>query len=243
MAFQRRNSVEIVKLEQVSLYYPEGSPVFYNLNYSFFAGSFYFLTGPSGVGKTSLLKLIYREIRTSEGNVKVFGRDVDNLTSSELPAFRQRMGLVFQGCRLLNHLSVLDNVALAMKISGSDTRKSRAYAKELLHWVGQGDHLHCMPNTLSDGQKQRVGIARAVITRPLLLLADEPTGNVDDAAAYKLMVLFEELNKIGTTIILATHNRSIISTFPYPELQLFQGQISVNQSSVPAPVYQNQSFY
>lgn len=240
LTFQRRNSVEIVKFEQVGLYYPEGGPVFYNLNYSFFAGSFYFLTGPSGVGKSSLLKLIYRGARSSEGNIHVFGRNIANLTSSELPAFRQRMGLVFQDCRLLKHLTALDNVALAMKITGVDTKKSRGYAKELLHWVGLGDFINHYPDTLSDGQKQRVGIARAVITRPLLLLADEPTGNVDDAAAYKLMLLFEELNKIGTTIILATHDRGIVANFPYPELQLYQGQLTVNKSSVPTSYRKNE---
>lgn len=239
MAFQRRSSVEIVKFEQVGLYYPEGKPVFYNLSYSFFAGSFYFLTGPSGVGKSSLLKLIYRGLRPSEGVISVFGRDVGTLSPAELPAFRQRMGLVFQDCRLLKHLTALDNVALALKVTGVDSRKSRSYAKELLHWVGLGDYLNHVPDALSDGQKQRVGIARAVITRPLLLLADEPTGNVDDTAAYKLMLLFEELNKIGTTVILATHDREIVSHFPYPELQLYQGQVTVNQPSAPAPYRQN----
>jgi cell division transport system ATP-binding protein len=225
VAFQRRAHVEIIRFDQVSLYYPEGSPVFYNLNYSFFAGGFYFLTGPSGAGKSSLLKLVYRGIRPTEGAVRVFGRDVNTISGRELPLFRQRMGLVFQDCRLLNHLSALDNVALPMKITGVDVRRCRSYAKELLHWVGLSNQMGHLPDMLSDGQKQRVAIARAVITRPLLLLADEPTGNVDDAAAYKLMMLFEELNKIGTTIVMVTHNQGIVKAFPYPELQLNQGQI------------------
>lgn len=209
----------------MGLYYPTGHAVFYDLNYSFFAGAFYFLTGPSGVGKTSLLKLIYRGLKASEGKVSVFGRDVNSLSGSELPNFRQRMGLVFQDCRLLDHLSTLDNVALALKITGTDTRRSRNYAKELLHWVGLGEHLNHLPAQLSDGQKQRAAIARAVITRPLLLLADEPTGNLDAHSAYRLMSLFEELNKMGTSIILATHNQALVSAFPYIELQLYQGQI------------------
>lgn len=230
MAFQRRHNVEIIKLENVALYYNTGTPVFYHLDFSFFKGGFYFLTGPSGAGKTSLLKLIYRDIRPSEGSIRVFGRDIGTLKPSELPAFRQRMGLVFQDCRLINHLSALDNVALALKISGADAKRSYNYAKELLHWVGLGDHLHYKPETLSDGQKQRVSIARAVITRPLLLLADEPTGNVDESSAYKLMLLFEELNKIGTTVIMATHNRGLTSSFKYPELQIYQGQLIAQQS-------------
>lgn len=209
--------------------------MFYNLNYSFFAGTFYFLTGPSGAGKTSLLKLIYRGLKPSEGKVNVFGRDVNALTTSELPSFRQRMGLVFQECRLIDHLPVLDNVALALKINGTDTKQSRSYAKELLHWVGLGEHLNAIPLQLSDGQRQRVAIARAVITRPLLLLADEPTGNLDVHSAHRLMSLFEELNKMGTSIVLATHNQALVSAFPYIELKLHQGQIQAK------PPLQNRS--
>ncbi len=225
MAYQRRQSVEIIKFDHVGLHYAPGHAIFYDLNYSFFAGTFYFLTGPSGAGKTSLLKLIYRAFKPSEGKVSVFGRDVTTLSTSELPNFRQRMGLVFQDCRLIDHLSVLDNVALALRISGTDTRRARDYAKELLHWVGLGDHLNHIPLQLSDGQKQRAAIARAVITRPLLLLADEPTGNLDVHSAHRLMSLFEELNKMGTSIVLATHNQALVSAFPYIELKLYQGQI------------------
>ncbi len=231
---QQRQSVEIVKFEHVGLYYSSGHAVFYDLNYSFFAGAFYFLTGPSGVGKTSLLKLIYRGLKTSEGKVSVFGKDVNTVGCSELPSFRQRMGLVFQDCRLIDHLSALDNVALALRITGTDTRRSRNYAKELLHWVGLGDHLNSLPPQLSDGQKQRIAIARAVITRPLLLLADEPTGNLDAHSSYRLMSLFEELNKMGTSIILATHNQALVSAFPYVELKLYQGQIQAS------PAFSNQ---
>ncbi len=225
---QRRSQVEIIRFDHVSLYYPSGAPVFYNLNFSFYSSGFYFLTGASGAGKTSMMKLIYRDLKPSEGLVTVFGRDVTSLSNAELPLFRQKMGLVFQDCRLLPHLSVLDNVALALRITGMDLKRARNYGKELLYWVGLGDHLNYLPNSLSDGQKQRVGIARAVITRPLLLLADEPTGNVDDKAAFKLMQLFEELNKIGTTILVATHNRSLVDSFSHPELHLSQGQLSIN---------------
>lgn len=220
---------EIIRFDRVGLHYTKDAPICFDLDFSFFAGGFYFLTGPSGVGKTSLLKLIYKEVAPISGTVRVFGKDLSKLTMQELPNFRQKMGLVFQDCRLLDHLNTLDNVALPMKIAGSDLKKARVYAKELLHWVGLGQHIEAFPATLSDGQKQRIGIARAVITRPKLLLADEPTGNVDDVSAFKMMSLFEELNKIGTTIILATHNRQIVSTFPYPELQLYHGQLSYSQ--------------
>jgi len=225
---QTRSPVEIIRFERVSLYYPSGIPVFYNLSYSFFSAGFYFLTGASGAGKTSIMKLIYRDLKPSEGIITVLGRDVTRITNAEIPIFRQKMGLVFQDCRLLPHLNALDNVALALRVAGMDLKRARTYGKELLHWVGLGEHFDFLPASLSDGQKQRVGIARAVITRPLILLADEPTGNVDDRAAYKLMLLLEELNKIGTTIIVATHNRTLVDSFSHPELHLSQGKLTTN---------------
>lgn len=225
MTTTRRQSVELVRFDQVGLVYPGGTPVLHGLSHSFYVGSFTFLTGVSGAGKTSLLKLIYREAKANEGTVRVFGKDVAKLSRSELPQFRQRIGIVFQDCRLFPHLTVLDNVALALKITGSDVKSSRSYAKELLEWVGLGQHINDYPAILSDGQKQRVAVARAVIGRPLLLLADEPTGNLDHEAGYRLLRLFEELNKIGTTVIVATHNKNLISEFSYPELELYQGRL------------------
>ncbi|MBX9697434.1 MAG: ATP-binding cassette domain-containing protein [Alphaproteobacteria bacterium] len=217
----------MVRFDNVSLRYGEGYPVFRSLNFSFSAGSFYFLTGASGVGKTSLLKLIYRELQPTEGAVTVFSRDLSTLTQAELPHFRQRMGLVFQDCRLIDTLNVLDNVCLSLRILGTAHKRAKIYAHELLEWVGLSTHLYEYPSSLSDGQKQRVAIARAVITRPLMLLADEPTGNVDETAAFKLMYLFEELNKMGTTVILATHNRAIVNEFAYPELMLDRGHLEL----------------
>lgn len=227
MASQRWESVEMIRLENISLRYGEGYPVLRHIHFSFNSGSFYFLTGPSGAGKTSLLKLIYGDLAPTEGRVLAFGRDLRHLSMSEIPLFRQRMGLVFQNCRLLSHFNVLDNVCLGLRILGTSLKRSRSYAQELLDWVGLSSHMYEYPDSLSDGQKQRVAIARAVITRPLLLLADEPTGNVDEDAAFKLMYLFEELNKMGTTVILATHNRSIIHEFAYPELTLARGTLQL----------------
>lgn len=227
MPSQRWQTVEMVRFSNLVLRYGEGFPVFRGLNFSFNAGAFYFLTGSSGVGKSSFLKLIYREVSPTSGTVTVFGRDLSTLNAAELPYFRQRMGLVFQDCRLIEHLTVLDNVCLALRITGTPYKKAKIFAQELLDWVGLSTHMNEYPKALSDGQKQRVAIARAVITKPLLLLADEPTGNVDEVAAFKLMYLFEELNKTGTTVILATHNRSIVNEFAYPELMLERGQIQL----------------
>lgn len=225
MISQKHSSVEVVRFDRVGLEYGPGKPILYDLNYSFYTGCFYFLTGQSGAGKSSLLKLIYREIKASEGHVRVFGRDVSTISAKDLPEFRQRMGLVFQNCLLLDHLNALDNVALALKIGGMDSLTARKYAEELLVWVGLKDHIFCFPPSLSDGQKQRVAIARAVITRPLLLLADEPTGNVDEENAFRIISLLEELNQIGTTVIVATHDRNLVSTLKHPELNLNQGHL------------------
>ncbi len=225
MQNQYKLPTEIIRLEHVNFHYSSSDHIFYNLNFTFFEGYFYFLTGPSGCGKTSLLKLIYNDLQPLDGQINVFGKNVHNLSEKHKPLFLQKVGLIFQDFRLLPHLSALDNVALSMKLSGGTEKKARAYAKELLHWVGLGAHLENLPSELSDGQKQRVNIARAIISRPSLVLADEPTGNVDDETAFKIMNLFEELNKMGTTIIMATHNRQIIHHFPYTELQIYQGQI------------------
>jgi cell division transport system ATP-binding protein len=219
---------EIISLERVSLQYDDRS-IFQNVSYNIFTGDFYFLTGKSGAGKTSILKLLYRAVKPSCGHVNVFGYDVGTIDRSDLPAFRQHIGLIFQDCRLISELSIVDNVALSMHITGSQYKKSCAYARELLDWVGIGDYLDAYPDVLSDGQKQRVAIARAVVKRPALLLADEPTGNLDDDNALKLMALFEELHRMGTTVILATHNNQLVETFSYPKLVLKNGTLFVSQ--------------
>lgn len=231
--------IEIVRFDQVGLRYP-GAQVLQNLNFSLKIGSFHFLTGVSGAGKTSLLKLIYRGILPTQGTVRVFGKDITRINPASIPIFRQRIGLVLQDCQLLPHLSIVDNVALALTITGTKLSLARHQAIELLQWAGLGALLKCKPTTLSDGQKQRVAIARAVITRPLILLADEPTGHLDHGAATRLVQLFQELNRIGTTILLATHSRALVAEFPYEELHLQQGQLFSNR---PNPHHQVNQHY
>ncbi|MDR1597741.1 MAG: ATP-binding cassette domain-containing protein [Holosporales bacterium] len=218
---------EIIRLEHVGLQYSDDRFVFYDINRSVQAGEFYFLTGKSGVGKTSFLKMLYKAVQPSLGHVYVFGYNLNALSRSDLPVFRQHIGLIFQDCRLIPTLSIVDNVALSIHIGGSQYRRSCSYAKELLDWVGLGEYLNSYPDTLSDGQKQRIAIARAVVKRPALLLADEPTGNLDDDNAFRLMALFEELHKMGTTVILATHNTELVKGFSYPKLVLKEGNLLV----------------
>ncbi|MCA3245259.1 MAG: cell division ATP-binding protein FtsE [Azospirillum sp.] len=216
----------MVIFERVGLRYGLGPEVLRDVSFALPPGSLHFLTGASGAGKSSLLSLLYLARRPSRGTVQLFGRDVAGLARADFPALRRQIGVVFQDFRLLDHLSVLDNVALPLRVQGIDDAQVREHAAELLVWVGLGDHLDAFPPTLSGGQKQRVAIARAVIGRPRLLIADEPTGNVDDRIAVRLMRLFEELNRLGTTIVIATHNLQLVRESRHPELRLEAGTLA-----------------
>lgn len=217
----------LIEFENVGMRYGNGPEVLRDLTFSVAKGSFHFITGPSGAGKSSLLRLLSLIHRPSRGLVTLFGRDIATLNREELPALRRRIGVVFQDFRLIDHLSAVDNVALPLRLAGARDDRVRGHVKELLRWVGLGDHLEARPPTLSGGEQQRIAIARAVINRPNLLLADEPTGNVDERIGLRLMRLFDELNKVGTTVIVATHSESIIRRFRHPILQLRDGQISL----------------
>lgn len=218
---------DVVRFQNVGMRYGIGPEVLHDVSFSLSAGSFHFLTGSSGAGKSSLLRLMYLAHRPSRGLVSLFGKDISTTRREELPAVRRKIGVVFQDFRLLDHLSALDNVALPLRIAGAREEQIRDHVAELLAWVGLKDHLDARPSTLSGGQKQRIAIARAVIGRPQLLVADEPTGNVDDAIALRLMYLFEELNKIGTTVVIATHSQALITEFPYSRLHLEAGDLSI----------------
>ena len=220
------NQGNVVQFDRVGLRYDLGPEILQDVSFALPAGSFHFLTGPSGAGKSSLLRLMYLAQKPSRGRVALFGRDTAVAKRWELPAMRRRVGVVFQEFRLLDHLSTLDNVALPLRVAGASEAEVNKYVPDLLHWVGLSDHLHAKPPTLSGGQKQRVAIARAVIGRPDLLLADEPTGNVDDDIAMRLMYLFEELNKLGTTVLVATHNESLVQRLGYPRLHIENGQLT-----------------
>ncbi len=200
--------------------YEDGPFILRNLSFSLDPGSFHYVTGPSGAGKTSLLRLMILAQKPSEGRIVIFGRDGTSLSRDERAQTRRRMGMVFQEFRLLDHLSVMENVMMPMKLIGHTGPQVEHHVRELLSWVGLGDALEALPHTLSGGQQQRVAIARAVIGRPNLLLADEPTGNVDDQIAERLLYLFEELNRLGTTVLIATHNEHLVEQFKHPIIRL-----------------------
>ncbi len=218
----------MVRFENVGMRYGIGPEVLRDVSFTMEQGAFYFITGASGAGKSTLLRLMDLGCRPSRGLITLFGRDIATLKRSELPALRRRIGVVFQDFRLINHLSALDNVGLPLRIAGAKPGQIRDHVAELLSWVGLADQLDAKPATLSGGQKQRVAIARAVISRPRLLLADEPTGNVDDTIAMRLLYLFEELNKIGTTVVIATHNEQLVSRFTHPRIHLKDGESMVH---------------
>ena len=210
----------MVRFENVFMRYDGGPVILRDVSFELEPGSFHFLTGGSGAGKSTLLRLMYLGARPVSGRVHLFDRDVARIRRSERPALRRRVGVVFQDFRLIPHLSALDNVALPLRIAGTREALIREHVPELLAWVGLSSHLDALPATLSGGQQQRIAIARAVIGRPSLLLADEPTGNVDDRIAVRLLYLFEELNKMGTTVLIATHNESLVRRFDHPRLHL-----------------------
>ena len=215
----------MIQFEDVGLSYGDGPSVLKNLSFRIAPGSFHFLTGPSGSGKTSLLRLLLLSRRPSAGRIVMFGDDTTGLTGDSLLAVRRRIGIVFQEFRLLDHLTTYENVALPLRVQGLPDSAYRENVTELLEWVGLGERMQALPDVLSGGEKQRAAIARAVISKPELLLADEPTGNVDPELSERLMHLFAELNRMGTTVIVATHETMLLDKFSVPRMQLSDGKV------------------
>lgn len=217
----------MVRLDSVGLRYGDGPEILKDVSFHLRPGSFCFLTGPSGAGKTSLLRLLFLALQPTRGLINIFDRDVTQVSRRELPLLRRRIGVVFQEFRLLDHLTTFDNVALPLRVSGQREDFYRADVMDLLSWVGLADQAHAYPPVLSGGEKQRAAIARAVISKPELLLADEPTGNVDPVLAKRLLHLFMELNRLGTTVFLATHDLKLVSQTKSTVFHLEKGMLKV----------------
>jgi len=217
----------VIRFENVGLRYGVGPEVLRDLSFEIRPRSFQFLTGPSGAGKTTLIRLVFLSIKPTRGLITVFDRDATGLTKSELPAVRRRIGVVFQDFRLLDHLTTFENVALPLRVLNREESSYRTDVVELLRWVGLGDRMHAFPAVLSGGEKQRAAIARALISKPEILLADEPTGNVDPPLARRLMRLFVELNRLGTSVVIATHDINLMNQFNARRLVIEEGRLTV----------------
>ena len=217
----------MVRFENVGLRYGLGPEILRDLSFQVPPHSFQFLTGPSGAGKTSLLKLLFLSLRPTRGLVNLFGQDISLLGKDEIANLRKRIGIVLQDFRLLDHMTTYENVALQFRVMGREESSYRKEVIDLLKWVGLGERMDALPPILSGGEKQRAAIARAVISRPHLLLADEPTGNVDPTLGRRLLRLFIELNKSGTAVIIATHDITLMDQYDARRLVLHQGRLHI----------------
>jgi cell division transport system ATP-binding protein len=217
----------VIRFEHVGLRYGLGPEILRDLTFRIDPRSFQFLTGPSGAGKTTLLRMLFLSLRPSRGLITMFDQDTATLSKDGRATLRRRIGLVFQDFRLLDHMTTYENVALPLRVLGKDESEYRAEVVELLQWVGLGERIGALPPVLSGGEKQRAAIARAVIARPQLLLADEPTGNVDPNLGQRLLRLFIELNKSGTSVVIATHDIALMDEFDARRLVLHEGRLHV----------------
>src|SRR4051812_21608296 len=219
----------MVRFENVGLRYSLGPEVLRDVSFALAPRSFQFLTGPSGAGKTSLLRMLFLGLKPTRGLINLFGHEIATLSQDALATLRRRIGVVFQDFRLLDHLTTFENVALPLRVQGKDEASYRGEVVELLRWVGLGEHMHVLPPVLSGGEKQRAAIARALIARPELLLADEPTGNVDPSLASRLLRLFIELNRLGTSVLIATHDLALMDQVEARRLVIGHGLLHIDE--------------
>ncbi|MDX2202362.1 MAG: cell division ATP-binding protein FtsE [Hyphomicrobiaceae bacterium] len=217
----------MIRLEGIALKYGRGNDVLRDVTFHLRPGSFHFLTGPSGSGKTSLLRLLFMSIQPTRGHLQILGQDAGHINAARRANLRRRIGIVFQDFRLLDHLTTWENVALPLRVTGKRVSDYKEDVTDLLQWVGLGDRMYSYPHVLSGGEKQRAAIARAVINKPELLLADEPTGNVDPQMARRLLRLFIELNRLGTSVVIATHDHQLMRQTKAPRLELHEGHVRI----------------
>ena len=217
----------MIRLTNVALKYDRGPEVLSDVSFHLRPGSFHFLHGESGAGKTSLLRMLFMSLHPTRGNLHMFSEDVSRVSAQKRAQLRRRIGIVFQDFRLLDHLTVWENVALPLQVVGKRPSDYREDVTDLLQWVGLGDRMYANPSVLSGGEKQRAAIARAVIGKPEVLLADEPTGNVDPQMARRLLRLFVELNRLGTSVVIATHDHQLMRQFKAPRIEVHKGHVRI----------------
>jgi cell division transport system ATP-binding protein len=218
----------VIRFENVGLRYGMGPEILRDISFHIPAGSFQFLSGPSGAGKTTLMRLLFMSLKPTRGLINVFGKDRARIQRHELPMIRRKIGVVFQDFRLLDHMTTYENVALPLRVRGREEASYRSDVVELLNWVGLGERMHVLPPVLSGGEKQRAAIARALIEQPQLLLADEPTGNVDPPLARRLLRLFMELNRMGTAVVIATHDLTLMDQVDARRMVLIDGRLDIH---------------
>ena len=218
----------MIRFENVGLRYDSGPEVLKDVSFRIEPNSFQFLTGPSGAGKSSLLRLALAALKPARGLISLFGRDTSRLASDDVARLRRRIGVVFQDFRLLDHLNIFENVALPLRVLGRDEGDYRKEVHEVIRWIGLGERIDAMPPALSGGEKQRAAIARALIAKPEVLLADEPTGSVDPALADRLLRVFTELPSAGTAVLFATHDVALMDRIDARRLVLSQGRLSID---------------
>jgi cell division transport system ATP-binding protein len=217
----------LIRFENVGLRYGMGPEILRDISFQIPPSSFQFLSGPSGAGKTTLLRLLFMSLKPTRGLIQMFGKDRSRITPRDLPLLRRRIGIVFQDFRLLDHMTTYENVALPLRVRGREESSYRSDVSELLKWVGLGERMHVLPPVLSGGEKQRAAIARALIEQPEILLADEPTGNVDPPLARRLLRLFIELNRLGTAVVIATHDLGLMEQVDARRMILSNGRLDI----------------
>ena len=215
----------MIKLEHVSKAYSAGIPALNDVNLEIREGEFVFVVGDSGSGKSTLIKLLLKELEPTEGAITIGGRKLHTIRHKQVPRFRRNIGVVFQDFRLLKDRNVYDNVAFAQRVIGASVRDSRKKVPQMLSMVGLAPKYKSFPRELSGGEQQRVAIARALVNRPKILLADEPTGNLDATNAWEIMKLLEEINERGTTVIVVTHNLEIVKVMGKRVITIKKGVI------------------
>jgi cell division transport system ATP-binding protein len=205
--------------------YPNGTPALNGVSVKINKGEFVYVVGPSGAGKSTFIKLVYREERPTKGHIFVNGFNIERLKERKVPLMRRQIGVVFQDFKLLPKLTAYENIAFALEVIGAPTRHIKRRVKDVLDWVGLADKADMLPGQLSGGEQQRIAVARALVNNPVVIVADEPTGNLDPDTSWDIMKLFQRINDRGTTIIMATHNREIVNTMRKRVIAIENGRI------------------